>query len=47
MQEMHLEVKRRFDEAGIAFAFPSRTVYLRQDNDWRVQVPPADGKEAA
>lgn len=47
MQEMHLEVKRRFDEAGIAFAFPSRTVYLRQDNDWRVQVPAVDGKEAA
>lgn len=47
MQEMHLEVKRRFDEAGISFAFPSRTVYLRQDNEWRVQVPPAEGKEAA
>lgn len=37
MQELNLEIKSRFDEAGIAFAFPSRTVYLRQDNDWRIQ----------
>jgi MscS family membrane protein len=37
MQEMNLDIKRRFDEAGISFAFPSRTVYLRQDNDWRIQ----------
>lgn len=37
MQELNLEIKRRFDQAGISFAFPSRTVYLRQDNDWRVQ----------
>jgi len=38
MQEINLEIKRRFDEAGIGFAFPSRTVYLRQDNDWRIQT---------
>ena len=36
LQAMNLEIKRRFDEAGISFAFPSRTVYLRQDNDWRI-----------
>jgi MscS family membrane protein len=39
LQELNLTVKRRFDEAGINFAFPSRTVYLRQENEWRVQLP--------
>ena len=39
MQELNLKVKGRFDEEGIDFAFPSRTVYLRQDGDWQVQLP--------
>jgi MscS family membrane protein len=39
MHELNLEIKRRFDQAGISFAFPSRTVYLRQDNDWKLQLP--------
>jgi MscS family membrane protein len=43
LQELNLTVKRRFDEARISFAFPSRTVYLRQDNEWRVNLPSADG----
>src|SRR6185436_16546824 len=30
MQELNLKVKGRFDEEEINFAFPSRTVYLRQ-----------------
>ena len=38
LQGMNLEIKRRFDDAGISFAFPSRTVYLRQDNEWRIQA---------
>jgi MscS family membrane protein len=39
LQGFNLEIKRQFDEAGISFAFPSRTVYLKQDNpEWRVQV---------
>jgi MscS family membrane protein len=47
MHKMNLEVKRRFDQEGIAFAFPSRTVYLRQEGDWRVQLPEGeDGREA-
>lgn len=29
-QLLNLELKRRFDEAGICFAYPSRTVYLKQ-----------------
>jgi MscS family membrane protein len=39
IQELNLEVKRRFDAAGISFAFPSRTVYLKQDSEWRVTAP--------
>lgn len=39
MRDLNLEIKRRFDQADISFAFPSRTVYLRQDNDWKVQLP--------
>lgn len=30
MQELNLEVKRRFEAAGIEFAFPSATHYVRQ-----------------
>jgi MscS family membrane protein len=41
MQELNLEVKRRFDAAGIGFAFPSRTIYLRQDSDWKLHSDPA------
>ncbi len=36
MQELNLAVKKRFDEEGITFAFPSQTVYLKQDSDWRI-----------
>jgi MscS family membrane protein len=35
-QQLNLELKRRFDAEGINFAFPSQTVYLRQDSQWRV-----------
>jgi MscS family membrane protein len=31
-QKLNLELKRRFDEESIGFAFPSQTVYLRQDS---------------
>lgn len=46
MQEMNLEVKRRFDAAGIAFAFPSRTLYVKQDSDWRIHDAAQTGKTA-
>ena len=36
LQEMNLAVKERFDREGIDFAFPSQTVYLKQDSAWRV-----------
>jgi small-conductance mechanosensitive channel len=33
-QLLNLELKRRFDAEAISFAFPSQTVYLRQDSKW-------------
>jgi MscS family membrane protein len=36
MQEMNLALKERFDAEGISFAFPSQTVYLKQDSEWAV-----------
>jgi MscS family membrane protein len=36
VQMLNLELKRRFDAESISFAFPSQTVYLRQDSKWRV-----------
>jgi MscS family membrane protein len=43
MQELNLTVKKRFDEEGISFAFPTRTLYVKQDSDWRVS---GDGARA-
>lgn len=40
MQEMNLNLKARFDAAGISFAFPTRTLYVRQDSDWRITGAP-------
>ncbi len=36
MHLMNMEVKRRFDEEKIEFAFPTQTVYLRQDSEWKL-----------
>jgi MscS family membrane protein len=35
-QQFNLELKRRFDAEGISFAFPTQTIYLRQDSEWRL-----------
>jgi MscS family membrane protein len=40
MQELNLTIKERFDAEGISFAFPTRTLYVKQDSDWRVANPP-------
>ncbi|MBC8094659.1 MAG: mechanosensitive ion channel [Akkermansiaceae bacterium] len=50
MQEMNLAIKERFDAEGINFAFPSRTLYVKQDSEWRMSkaehqetaVPPSN-----
>lgn len=44
-QKLNLELKRRFDAEGINFAFPSQTVYLRQDSAW--QMTQLDPKQIA
>jgi MscS family membrane protein len=44
-QKLNLELKRRFDAEAISFAFPTQTVYLRQDSEWRVAA--LDGKAVA
>lgn len=35
LQKMNLSLKERFDREGIGFAFPTRTVYLKQDAAWQ------------
>ena len=45
-QKLNLELKRRFDDERISFAFPSQTVYLRQDSEWRLAAAP-NGVESA
>lgn len=36
MQEMNLAIKERFDAEGISFAFPSQTLYVKQDSEWQI-----------
>jgi MscS family membrane protein len=35
MQELNLKVKERFDAEGISFAYPTQTLYVKQDSQWR------------
>ena len=50
-QTLNLELKKRFDAEKIAFAFPSQTVYVRQDSGWelvnRQNVPAAASEPRA
>lgn len=34
MQGLNLAIKERFDSEGISFAFPTRTLYVKQEPDW-------------
>ncbi|MGN6555893.1 MAG: mechanosensitive ion channel domain-containing protein [Verrucomicrobiota bacterium] len=43
MQELNLKLKERFDAEGIGFAFPTQTLYLKQDSDWQVGQAQAKG----
>ncbi|MEK7674339.1 MAG: mechanosensitive ion channel family protein [Verrucomicrobiota bacterium] len=48
-QLLNLEIKRRFDAEGISFAFPTQTVYLKQDSEWKLGgtlPPPSAGSMA-
>lgn len=47
LQEMNLALKERFDLEGISFAFPTQTVYMKQDSEWRLKTdsaPPELGR---
>ena len=35
-QMLNLELKRRFDAERINFAFPTQTIYVKQDSEWRL-----------
>ncbi|MEO5802179.1 MAG: mechanosensitive ion channel family protein [Verrucomicrobiota bacterium] len=35
LQEMNLTLKERFDKEEISFAFPTQTLYVKQDSGWR------------
>ena len=36
MQDMNLAIKKRFDQERIGFAFPTQTLYVKQDSEWRL-----------
>ena len=36
MQQLNLTIKERFDAEAINFAFPTRTLHVKQDSEWRV-----------
>jgi small-conductance mechanosensitive channel len=36
MHELNVMIKKRFDEEGIGFAFPTQTIYVKHDSDRRV-----------
>lgn len=37
MEAFNLQIKDRFEKAGIEFAFPTRTLLVKQDSDWKVE----------
>jgi MscS family membrane protein len=39
LHSMNMAIKQRFDAAGIGFAFPTQTVYLKQDSEWQLGMP--------
>lgn len=41
MQEFNLQIKERFDAAGIEFAFPTQTLYMKQDSEFRLAAADA------
>lgn len=39
MQELNLTIKKQFDEENIVFAFPTQTLYVKQDSIWQMNPP--------
>lgn len=42
MQELNLEIKRRFEAEGIEFAYPTQTVHVRTKQDGQAARPPSN-----
>lgn len=40
LHKMNLAIKKRFDEEGLNFAFPTRTLYVKQDSNWQLSSGP-------
>jgi hypothetical protein len=36
MQKLNLVIKERFDAERISFAFPTQTLHVKQDSEWRL-----------
>ena len=43
LEEINLEIKRRFEEEGIEFAFPTQTIYLRRGEASLEELVPTGG----
>ncbi len=41
LQALNLQIKQRFDAEGLSFAFPTQTLYVKQDSEWRMHGAPA------
>ena len=39
LQELNLAVHRRFETEKISFAYPTQTVFLKQDSPWNLSLP--------
>jgi small-conductance mechanosensitive channel len=38
LQELNLQVQERFEKEKITFAFPSRTLYIKQDSPMNLSI---------
>jgi MscS family membrane protein len=48
LQEMNLTLKERFAAEGISFAYPTQTLFLKQDSPWNLSLPaPTEEKPTA
>jgi len=44
IQELNLRIKEQFDAEGISFAFPTQTIYMKQDSEWKLGQAEAAGR---
>jgi MscS family membrane protein len=39
LQDLNLQVQESFESEKIAFAFPTQTIYMKQDSPWNISLP--------